>query len=99
MKFYEHIKMVRDALMDTSLLGTDPKPDTGPNSRTNTQKWCAAILLGLIFAIISSPAAYALSSSFTKSFSSISLSHGGPNLLGLLIHTIIFILIVRLILW
>lgn len=67
---------------------------------TNGQKWWAALLLGFVFAIVSSPAAYYATSYVTTSLGGISLTVGpGPNLVGLLIHTLIFILIVRIILW
>lgn len=64
------------------------------------QKWIAAIILGLLFALISSNFVYRLTNTL---FTSIGVSPlyvaGGPTLLGLLIHTIVFILIVRLIMW
>lgn len=69
---------------------------------TSGQKWWAAVLLGLLFAVISSPMAYEISNV-------LSVRSGGPptitdptrstTLFGLLVHTIIFILIVRLLLW
>lgn len=67
---------------------------------TTGQKWCAAVLLGFVFALISSPVAYYATSKVTTSLGGIPLTEGaGPNFVGLLIHTLIFILIVRLILW
>lgn len=67
---------------------------------TSGQKWWAAVLLGFVFALISSPAAYYVTSQVTTSLGGISLIDGkGPNFVGLLIHTLIFIIIVRIILW
>lgn len=67
---------------------------------TSGQKWWAAVVLGFVFALVSSPVAYYITSSVTTSLGGISLIEGpGPNVPGLLLHTIIFILIVRLILW
>jgi len=67
---------------------------------TSGQKWWAAVILGFIFAIISSPASYYISSKATSTISNIKTIDGnGPTFLGLVIHTIIFILIVRIILW
>lgn len=67
---------------------------------TSAQKWWASIVIGFIFGIISSPGAYYISSMITTSLGGIELTNGrGPNIVGLLIHTIIFILIVRIILW
>jgi len=68
------------------------------NTMTNTQKWVAAIFLGLLFAIISSPAMYSITSLIAKE-GTLYKSAGGATMLGLLVHTIVFILIVRLIMW
>lgn len=76
--------------------------DTGPNTvpPTSGQKWWAAVLLGLVFAIISSPVAYNITNYFVVSSGGAAIYAGqGPTLAGLVIHTLIFILIVRLILW
>jgi hypothetical protein len=70
---------------------------TVPNS---AQKWWAAIFLGFIFAVISCPAAYFATSALTVALGGLPLTDGaGPNFAGLLLHTLIFIAIVRLILW
>jgi hypothetical protein len=69
-------------------------------SPTSGQKWWAAIILGIVFALISSPVAYSITSQVTESLSGVSSMHGkGPNLMGLIIHTIIFVIIVRIVLW
>ena len=70
------------------------------NEPTSGQKWWAAVLLGFVFAIISSPAAYYITSSVTLALGGIPLTLGpGPTVPGLILHTILYILIVRLILW
>jgi hypothetical protein len=67
---------------------------------TSGQKWWAAVILGFIFVLVSSPVAYHITSTVTTSLGGLPLMEGpGPNVAGLLVHTIIFILIVRLILW
>lgn len=67
---------------------------------SNGQKWWAAVLIGLVFALISSPVAYILTSRVSRQFSDIALMIGpGPNFYGLLIHTLIFIAVIRVILW
>ena len=71
---------------------------------TSGQKWWAAIVLGLVFAIVSSPPAYAVTSAITTAVGGMSLytftdTYPGQTILALIIHTIIFILIVRLLLW
>ena len=62
---------------------------------TGGHKWWAAVLLGLIFALVSSPVGYQL----TAKTGIKTIVGQGPTLAGLLIHTAIFILIIRLILW
>jgi hypothetical protein len=67
---------------------------------TSGQKWWASIVLGFIFALVSSPAAYYATSKITMSLGGASLTNGpGPTYAGLLLHTIIFIIIIRVILW
>lgn len=98
-----------DLTLQESLLNNSRITPTGngdPNGKpyctepTSGQKWWAAVLLGLIFALISSPAAYYITSSVTTSLGGIPLMYGaGPNFAGLVVHTLIFIVIVRVILW
>lgn len=67
---------------------------------TSGQKWWAAVLLAFVAAIIYSPAAYAITSLVTTSLGGIPLAYGpGANLAGLVVHTLILIIIFRLILW
>jgi hypothetical protein len=66
--------------------------------KTN-EKWAAAIVVGILFAVISNPFAYYVTSTITTTLGGMPLTVGqGPNPVGLIIHTIVFILIVRLIL-
>jgi hypothetical protein len=67
---------------------------------TGGQKWWAAVILGFIFALISSYPAYYLTSEITTAVAGVPTINGtGPTFLGLVIHTIVFILIIRIILW
>lgn len=67
---------------------------------TSGQKWWAAVILGFVFALVSSPTAYHVSSQVSVAAGGSALIEGnGPYLSGLLVQTIIFIIIVRLILW
>ena len=67
---------------------------------TSGQKWWAAVILGFVFALLSSPTAYHITSQASVAIGGSTLIEGnGPYLSGLLIQTIIFIIIVRLILW
>ena len=64
---------------------------------SSDQKWLIAILLGIIFLIVSIPIIYRFSNTI---FSKINLNttdrNGIPTPFGLLLHTIIFIIIVRI---
>ena len=90
--------IVKDSpIMEEPLMDNNEIPISLKN---NEEKWWIAILLGFIFAIVSSPAAYYITSYIITSLGGISLIYGpGPNFAGLLIHTLIFIIIVRIILW
>jgi len=63
------------------------------------KKWLTALVFGLFFFVLSSGLAYHVSSSFTQALGGIPLARGGPNLAGLLVHSLIFVLLVRLYLW
>src|SRR5690242_19057941 len=69
------------------------------NQPTNGQKWWAAVIIGFIFALISSPPAYAISSSLRGQTQEITKKISYTDLFGLFIHTIIFIIVIRIILW
>jgi len=95
---------IQESLLNDSRI--TPAGNGDPNSKpyctqpTSGQKWWAAVLLGFIFALVSSPVAYQITSKISTSVGGISLIDGnGPKFLGLLIHTIIFIIIIRIILW
>lgn len=106
---------VTDSLLNDSRI--TPTGNGNPNNKpyctqpTSGQKWWAAVLLGFVFALISSPAAYYVTSKVTTSLGGITLMDGTgpidpmgvpgfkPNFVGLLIHTLIFIIIIRIILW
>lgn len=67
---------------------------------TSGQKWWASLLVGFVFALISSPAAYYATSQLSMYLGGITLTEGkGPNFVGLLVHTLIFTCIIRIILW
>jgi len=64
------------------------------------QKWILSLIAGLLFMIISSPYFYGLTNYFTSSFGfdiagATKGWEGCPNLAGLIIHSILFVLIVR----
>lgn len=95
---------IQESLLNDSRI--TPTGNGDPTSKpyctqpTGGQKWWAAVILGFLFALISSPSAYYMTSQVTDAVVGVSTMEGpGPNLFGLLIHTIIFILVIRLILW
>lgn len=98
---------IQDALLNDSRI--TPTGNGNQSSKpyctqpTSGQKWWASVLLGFIFALISSPAAYNITSLITKNTIGLSSENFQsfylPTLLGLIIHTIIFIIVVRIILW
>ena len=90
-------KFLNDSRITPSGNGTHVMSTTKP---TSGQKWWAAVICGFVFALISSPAAYYATSMVSTSLGGIPLAYSpGPNFFGLLIHTLIFILLIRIILW
>ncbi len=70
---------------------------------SNSQKWLGAIVAGLLFLILSSSFAYQLTNKLLTSIfgpksATVTLA-GAPTMLGLILHTVVFILLLRLILW
>lgn len=64
---------------------------------SNQDKWIVSIVAGLLFLVIASPFLYGIVNSFTSSFGLVIASPDGcPNMAGLIVHAIVFVLIVRL---
>lgn len=64
---------------------------------TSKDKWIVSLIAGLLFLLIASPFLFSVGNNFTSSFGmTIASSQGCPNLAGLLLYGIIFMLIVRL---
>jgi hypothetical protein len=70
---------------------------------TNQQKWIGALVAGLLFLILSSSFVYQLTNKLLTAIGgpkAATISAGGqPTTLGLILHTIVFVLLLRLILW
>jgi hypothetical protein len=70
---------------------------------SNQQKWLGALVAGLLFLILSSSFAYQLTNKLLTAIGgpkAATVTAGGqPTTLGLILHTIVFILLLRLILW
>ena len=80
------------------------------NKLTSEQKWWVSLLLGLLFVFISSPFFYVFTNYVFNLFcgtciyvdsidNGYCVVYGGPTLLGLFIHFIIFTLVIRFLLW
>ena len=76
-------------------------PQTKNKPYTSKDKWILSIMVGLLFMLISSPYLYKITNSIA-SYVKLSTIEGGnsspgmPNIPGLILHTIIFTIIVRL---
>jgi hypothetical protein len=69
---------------------------------TNGQKWVSALIAALLFALISSTMVYQLTNQLMVSIfgpSAATLGPKGPTLFGLILHSVVFLLVVRLILF
>lgn len=102
-----NLSLPTNILNDSRLTPVGNGNHTGPSSSppickqpTSGEKWWASILLGFLFAIISCSASYLGTTKILSSLGGVKTINGtGPTLIGLIIHTIIFIIIVRIILW
>ena len=64
---------------------------------TSKDKWIVSIISGLLFLLIASPFLFKTVNSLTQSVGlTIASPFGCPNTAGLLLHSIVFILVVRL---
>ncbi len=70
---------------------------------SNQQKWLGALVAGLLFLILSSSFLYQLTNKLLTALfgpKAATVTNGGqPTILGLILHTIVFVLLFRLILW
>lgn len=65
----------------------------------NLEKWWYSLVLGMVFAIISSGSLYRVSSLLTTKLGALPTMYGsGPNIGGLLLHSFLFVLIARFLL-
>lgn len=64
---------------------------------SNSQKWIAAIVAGLLFLLLSSPIAYQFTNALFGAIGLNTTDGGRPTWGGLIIHSIIFVLLIRLI--
>ena len=63
---------------------------------TSNEKWSISAYSAVLFFIIASPFLYSVVNSVTSQVGLVLASGGCPNYLGLFVHAIVFMLIVRL---
>lgn len=64
---------------------------------TNEQKWIISLYSGILFALIASPWTFRLVNSLTANYFHVIDENGCPTIYGLILHTAVFIIIVRII--
>ena len=64
---------------------------------SNQQKWGLSFIYGLLFLLIASPFMYKLTGKATSSFNFTTSTNGCPNVSGLILHSVVFFLLVRII--
>jgi large-conductance mechanosensitive channel len=63
------------------------------------QKWLLSLIYGLLFLIIASPFMYKLTGTLTNMISFKTSENGCPNIYGLILHSVVFFLLARLIMF
>ena len=73
-------------------------PSAGAGGLDNLGKWKISLIAGLIFLIVSSPFLYKLVQKLMDKVADIEIadSEGCPTLAGLILHSVVFVIIVRL---
>lgn len=67
---------------------------------TSVDKWMIAVVAGLLFFLMATPYLFDITNAATMSIMRLQLtnSQGCPNMAGVMVHTLLFILIVRFLL-
>lgn len=63
---------------------------------TSADKWYASIVSGILFFIVSSSFTYNVTNHLTQRFGMTIAEYGCPNLAGLFLHTLVYIVLLRL---
>ena len=64
---------------------------------SESQKWVISLYTALLFLLIASPFMYRLTGGLTSSLGFESSNDGCPNLVGLVLHAVVFLVLVRVI--
>lgn len=59
-------------------------------------KWIVCLMSAILFVVISSPFMYRLTGSLTNAMGFVTSNDGCPTIEGLILHTVVFALLVRL---
>jgi len=65
-------------------------------SITESKKWMISLLSAFVFMVIASPQMYQLTGALFSKLNLVIEKNGCPNLTGLLLHTVVFAVIIRL---
>ena len=73
-------------------------PTRSPEKPDSEKKWSISMYSGLLFFIIASPVLFRLVNKLTMNLGNINILNedGYPNVVGLMLHSIVFVLIVRI---
>lgn len=63
---------------------------------SETKEWCISIFSGLIFLLLSKRETYELTNRLLSRFNIVTAISGCPTVVGVLIHTIVFVLITKM---
>uniref|UniRef100_A0A6C0LXP8 Uncharacterized protein n=1 Tax=viral metagenome TaxID=1070528 RepID=A0A6C0LXP8_9ZZZZ len=63
------------------------------------QKWIISVMSGLLFLIFTLPITYDLTDGLARIVGSRTTRYGGPTLVGIALHTVVFALVVRVMMW
>lgn len=84
-------------------MNQDPDNETPKRSYlptvTSSMKWWLAIVLGLLFFVVSSPLSYRLTNSIWNGLKLPGGGLGSPTLIGSLLHAVVFAIIIRILIW
>jgi len=66
-----------------------------PDNLNDEKKWYISVLSGLLFLIINSPCLYVFTNDLFSCFGLTTYKNNKPTRFGIILHTIVFILVVR----
>lgn len=77
-----------------------PKRRSHEDDRSSLDKWMIAFVAGILFFLLATPYLFDMTNSASMWFMNLQLTNGkgAPNMAGVMVHAILFILIVRFLL-